>query len=482
MVTTNFRNTIRKLSILVTFVFAAHVALPQSNFQSDGTLKSPQSVPVGCAQKAQVDTGVSYYVTSVEATSRHRIALFDLSANADLYGYASDAQFQHSAQVSDRPGTADEHIEMQPAGDRLYFSVDGQHTKDGATFYVLVNDLSGGFVDEGTPNAPVLIRNDADYYGQVVCNSYYVAKVRPNLIYDIVMTPHVDDADINVYHGLEKGIPIASGFSSGTEAELVRVLSTTDHILLHVDGALSTDGTSFSLRVTEGTKLINEGTLSTPIELTVDEPYTGSVFTESYYSVHVDRGRIYRVQLIDSTDDTDLMVYHDINEGQIAGISDFGFMRTELVVVDALSDELHILVDGNSTEHGATYTILVEDDGPPRQNEGIVTVVPFQLQLGNVHRGQVSTNRSYYAVGVRPGLEYEVKIANLTDDADLYVYDDDETFTRIQALSNELGTNCDSVTVTADGDQLYIVVDGINYTHAGADFDLSVKVVESSDY
>ena len=435
----------------------------------------PIYVEVRCENHdGQVDTASSYYVASVAPEVDYVVTLTELRDNADLYSYNDDATFQDVEQVSANPEKINEVLMIRARNTRLYLSIDGKNTQAGTSFRLNITNAERIFRDEGTRNDPVFVLVDTPYFGEVECESYYSVNVQENKTYRVQMEEHLDDADIAAYDSDDFLIPLAHSFNLGTEAERFVVDSTTDGLYLKVDGRYTALGTSYVLKVTEAESR-NEGTSTDPLTLVVNRRHAGIVSTgDSHYSVDVVPNSVYRIEVSELNYDADLYVYHDADQSNLAGKSTYGAANSEVVVTFAESEELFIRVDGSLTEAGTEYSLIVKNDGPPRKSDGIVRIEPLKLTLGEIHHGQVNTNRSYYEVETIPGNLYEISISDLTDDADLYVYDNDATFTRIQDKSIVEGVGVDIVQVSASGPRLYIAVDGINYTFAGADYNLLV--------
>ena len=90
---------------------------------------------------------------------------------------------------------------------------------------------------------------------------------------------------------------------------------------------------------------------------------------------------------------------------------------------------------------------------------------------------------SYYLVqGITPGVEYTVTMANLTDDADVFLFQGDPTFESGPFSRLSTGTTTETFTVQANQNvtSFFIAVDGFK-TDKGAKYDLSVIVKPLSE-
>lgn len=461
------------------------VSILPGDFTYEGTPDRPELISAGFPHYGQVSTATSYYAVPVQPNTSYELSMTRLLDDADIRVY-DNSLFVTSIGDSWNTGIEPERILVTSTSDHLYLAVDGSYTEAGTSFVLLVVSttafsVSQEFVSEGSPEEPILLSTNVWHQGQVdSLASYYAIPVEPGRRYDVVMTDLLDDADVTVFGDHQYTSFLGDGLNPGREPERFSVSSQAHHLYLRVDGVHTHAGTSYDLFVSKTVTLRNEGTYGEPLTLNLEQPHAGSVYLEvSYYRVSVESGDTYRIEISRLSDDADLDVYHDRSMRDLAGSSSNLGTRAEVVVARAKTEHLHILVHGRATDEGATYTLLAKSDGPPRTSEGLVYIIPFDLRMGKVHHGQVSTSRSYYSVATEPGAEYEVTISELTDDADLYVYDDDATYTRIQAASRNESTDVDYVRVRASGRYLYIAVDGIDYTYDGASYDLVVTALTS---
>jgi len=107
---------------------------------------------------------------------------------------------------------------------------------------------------------------------------------------------------------------------------------------------------------------------------------------------------------------------------------------------------------------------------------GNLSDISIVLYQGKVGDGEVTGGKSYYLVqGATPGVDYTVTMTNLTDDADVFIYQGDPTYTTTPAERLATGTLTEAFTMAAQQDvtALYAVVDGLK-TVRGAKYTLSV--------
>ena len=197
--------------------------------------------------------------------------------------------------------------------------------------------------------------------------------------------------------------------------------------------------------------------------MTVGVPLTDTVAFNGFnaYAVPVIPGALYKISMTALTDDADLLFFGTdstftflascaVDNTRIIGVS------SEDCIVNASANSLYFAVDGSflSTSN-ATFTIDVESLSPP-------TNLLLSLPVSDM---TTQTSAAAYAVPVTPGVAYTISITGLTDDADLFIFGDDATFSSQAGCSIEntrfIGTTPEDCTLTSTGGTLYFVVDGV---------------------
>lgn len=207
----------------------------------------------------------------------------------------------------------------------------------------------------------------------------------------------------------------------------------------------------------------DHGTSTTvPAIMTVGQPQSDTVVRLGFndYAAAVTPGALYKISITSPTDDTDLLVFGAdssyttlatcaINNTSIIGTS------PEDCIMTAPGSTLYFSVDGTFLTAGAaTYVIDIElltETHPTLQT-------PFSDSTSQ--RGAV-----VYTVPVSSGVAYTIGMTGLSDDADLFVFGNDSTFTALAACSIDntrfIGTTPEDCTWTSSAGTLYFIVDGI---------------------
>ena len=208
-----------------------------------------------------------------------------------------------------------------------------------------------------------------------------------------------------------------------------------------------------------------EGSASNPVVVQVDVPHRGRVDTgTSYYVAEVTPDAAYQVELTDLSDDVDVYVYEDENYDYQTASSDRESTESESLTVRASGAYLYIAADGSYTDEGASFTLIVSEFAVTRET------TPYA--------GSVDTGMGHYSVDVVPGELYEISLTDLTDDADLFVYNNDGSFSYAAVSSEADGVSPEFVVVQSLGDVMYIGIDG-SYSTDGTPFTLDVVKVET---
>lgn len=199
-----------------------------------------------------------------------------------------------------------------------------------------------------------------------------------------------------------------------------------------------------------------------PTIMTVGQPQSDTVVRLGFndYAAAVTPGALYKISITSPTDDTDLLVFGAdstysvlapcaINNTSIIGTS------PEDCIMTAPGSTLYFSVDGTYLASGAaTYVIDIE----------LLTETHLTLQTPF---SDSTTQRSavVYTVPVSSGTAYTIGMTGLSDDADLVVFGNDNTFTAPTTCSTDntrfIGTTPEDCTWTSSAGTLYFIVDGI---------------------
>ena len=179
----------------------------------------------------------------------------------------------------------------------------------------------------------------------------------------------------------------------------------------------------------------SEGSLETPVQIEVGEPYYGSAGPGgiSYYRVTVERRADIYILVSDLAHSADLFYYGldptfeewvTLSEGEALGVEDY-FVEPGSTLHFSIVDHW----DGYS--HGQTYKILITEDfilSPEGiRIHGEIYTKAYELKSGNTHVQTVSTDGlNYYKTIVKNGPHLRIEVKNLPEHADLIWFDTQE--------------------------------------------------------
>jgi hypothetical protein len=197
--------------------------------------------------------------------------------------------------------------------------------------------------------------------------------------------------------------------------------------------------------------------------MTVGVPITDTVVFNGFnaYAVSVIPGELYKISISGLTDDADLLFFGTdstftflascaVDNTRFIGLS------SEDCIINAPGNALYFEVDGTFlSASSATFTIDVELLSAP-------TTLILSLPSSDM---TTQTSAAAYAVPVTPSVAYTISITGITDDADLFIFGDDVTFSSPATCSIDntrfIGTTPEDCTLTSTGGMLYFIVDGI---------------------
>jgi hypothetical protein len=213
--------------------------------------------------------------------------------------------------------------------------------------------------------------------------------------------------------------------------------------------------------------------------MTVGVPRTDTVFFGRFndYSVSVIPGELYKISITGLTDDADLLFFGP--DSTFTFLAPCAIDNTRIVdvigqpsspedcIVSAPGNVLFFSVDGRYllTSSSATFTIDVELLAPP-------TTLSLSVPFFDI---TTQTGAAVYSLSpTTTNIAYTVSITGLSDDADLYVFGNDGTFTSPAACSFDntrfIGTTPEDCTFSSLGGPLYFIVDGVFSSAATVDY------------
>lgn len=182
-------------------------------------------------------------------------------------------------------------------------------------------------------------------------------------------------------------------------------------------------------------------------------------FRFNFYSARVTPGEFYKISITSLSDDADLLVFGgDATFTFLAqcSIDNTLFLGTvpEDCVIRAQGGALYFGVDGSFVSPFSSfgfYTIAIE----------LVTATDLSLFVP-VTDAISRTGAEIYSVAAAPAGTYTVSLTLLSDDADLYVFGTDGTFTPpALCVGDNIGTAPEVCTFSTGGGTLYFIVDGL---------------------
>jgi hypothetical protein len=372
---------------------------------------------------------------------------FGIDAQNDGFGNSGDYEFQVTALPIDGTGTD------------LSSEVAGITPKP--------------ITSEGSTATPVDLSGTLPYPGRAGTNSSYyeIPNITAGQSYTVTLTDITADVDLHVYDDPAFTISLGSSATGGTSDEVVNPTSSDGSLYVEIT---SLSGGFFTLSAWPEGGYPAEGSIESPVDITSLRPYFGQVdTTNSYYAVTgVTSGETYLFSMTGLQEDLDLYVYSDSGFANLIGSSIAAGTASESTNVIPTGESVYIQVSNYEAISGSTFTLDVTM-GAGYVAEGSVAD-PVDVTGLRPYPGEADTTTySFYTVsGLTPGEFYQVEITGLSDDLDLYVYDDSEFLVEL-GMSMFWGTDDEMTVVSPSGSSLYIAIDGF-YSVAGSDFLLDI--------
>lgn len=418
-------------------------------------LWSSSNTAVATVDASGVVSGVQAGTATITATS---------GAVEGSAGVTIEAPTLQSITLSPSPAIVVQGLTQQITATGHYDNGSSADITDAVTWVssdVAIATVNGSGLASGVSPGDVLITASSGGVEASVTFSVNAATLQ-----SIAITP----ADDTVGLGGTKQYSATGSYNNGATADLTASVnwSSSDVVTVTIDDtalarglAIGTATIQASMAGVSGSTPVTVGYVSESQQLTVGTPHSGIVdLTTSTYQVAVTPGSSYTVTLTDLTDDADLYLYDSLGTELCRGMN--GGTSAESCTVTASESVLYITVGGNfaTTNGGATYTIAVVEES----QSGGYTSESVELVVGTPYSGMVDLTTSSYQVAVTAGSSYTVTLTNLTDDADLYLFDSSGTQL---CVGYNGGTTDESCTVTATESVLYISVSGAWATASG---------------
>jgi hypothetical protein len=303
----------------------------------------------------------------------------------------------------------------------------------------------------------------------------YAAPTIPGSLYKISITNLTDDADLLVY-GTDNTYTsrVLCAVDNTTPAGTTTSLTSPEDCIITAAGNtlyFAVDGTFLSVA--------NEAIFTIDVEpvpftnLNSSIPFADSVSqtTANAYAVSATAGAAETISLTGLTDDADLHVFG--NDSSFTNQAPCTFDNTRFTgttpedcSLTSSGGTLFFIVDGLfSTAPTMAFTATASPAAAVASpvSQGTITA-PQGLQLDIPTVGQVGqAGESFYVVnGLTTGARYTISITGLSGDADLAVYDSDNTFSNKAAclINNTgfVGIQAEDCTLLVSGNTVYFSV------------------------
>ena len=175
----------------------------------------------------------------------------------------------------------------------------------------------------------------------------------------------------------------------------------------------------------------------------------------NYYAATVIPGELYKISITGLDDDADLFVF--------GTDSTFTFLATcsidNTAFFDSFPEDCVIRASGGTLYFGVDGTFLSASAGLYTIRVELLTMTVLSTPFTDTI---ARTDAGVYSVPVAAGT-YTISIFGLSDDADLYVFGNDSSFTFPVRCRNTLfsGTTPENCTLTSGSGNLYFIVDGL---------------------
>ena len=266
---------------------------------------------------------------------------------------------------------------------------------------------------------------------------------------------------------------------------LATAVSPGSSLITAIHSSSATQGATSLYTSTYGV----EGSVSSPVPLTIDSAYSGEVNAGSpstgdgysYYAVNVTPGAAYYVFLTGLDANAHLEVYDDSNfSNAICTSEEFGTTDEVCFAEGPANGVLYIAVNGDdtyfSTAQGASYNLIVRAGF---KDEGNGTNPPVNLTLNSTYNGQTGRyllnsgqyGTSIYTASIAATGRYTITITNPSEDVSFMVLD---PFSVVECSSDNAGLADESCSFQAEDVPVRILVSSPNDSVIGASYDVTI--------
>ncbi len=314
--------------------------------------------------------GFNAYAVAVHPGSVYKISITEPTDDVDLLYFGTDSTFNFLAPCAiDNTaliGISPEDCVVTAPGNVLYLGVDGSFLFfDAASYTVDVELLNPADL---TLSVPV---HDSK---KRITAGLYAVPVSPGANYVAAVTGLSNDADLYVFADGTIEAPSACLIDNtrftGTTAEDCTISAASSTLYIIVDPIFSSspsmDFTAFAVPAPVVASPANEGSIATPVALSVDAPEVGQAGFNgtSYYAAAVTPGARYTVSVVGFSNNGNLTVYNNDSTFTTAAactIDNTFFAGTtpEDCTLTASGATLYFSVTANTQSGGIAYVTLV---------------------------------------------------------------------------------------------------------------------------
>ncbi|MDH5752559.1 MAG: PKD domain-containing protein, partial [Deltaproteobacteria bacterium] len=388
-------------------------------------------------------------------------ATYQANGTSDLVYYADDLNVPGENLVITSYGDVDQPITGTYMANLCYWEYD---KCDGVPYNP--ENFYGTFTATRDPDLGSSLNPQYEIYTRhgvrsIFGANYYQVDVEPWVDVEVRITNVTDDVGLAVY--TDSTYTNAISCTTATTGP-----GTSDEVCLFPGlGGVLPFAVSYNGIGTEAEYDVNVISKSTLTFGTADLPHNGTAYNvgiQLFQITGLTAGQTYTVNLTNISNDVDLFVY-DLPDRTNLLCSSEGF-ADETCDVIAPGNMLYVAVDNYWGDSGDTYTLDVQQYIPSYPVLNYPAEFPYvkntTVAYGYSEVFQVNTLGSGY---------YYISLTNLTEDIDLYVYDDAGL---VNLLCSSTTYNNEYCWVLTSGTSFYVMLE--NWGTLGAPFTLDVEL------
>lgn len=448
----------------------------RSLYQSEGTTTTPLPLTLGVDLPYNGETGAAsshYEIAGLTPGQAYTITITGLVSGQEFYGYdALENVGKLTSSYYKCDGTSiDTNCTLRAIGTSVWLTVTNANLPN--TFSI--DAALSPYQFEGTIDAPVPMSFQVPHNGMVdFSNSYYeISGLTAGQTYVVTATGVSTASYIYMYiynDALNVGSTVYGDYVCYKSAydgdeKYCAVTPTGSSIWIMVDGSDYGAGALYTLNsdVAMDTQTADLDYSAVPAVF----PYAGTTDnTASVYTIlGLQPNQYYDVTLTNLSADLDLSVSASYNYLNSDCVPATGTTNEACGFTTDSTGQMVITVSGTKTLYGGSFTLGVNSG---LENQGTLDV---PVDVGVSYSGEVGYGASYYRItGLLPGTFYAVSLDNMTDMADLYLYEAGD-YATVACQSKNTVTTAELCGAVSDiSGYLWVKVDGLSLT--GAAFNL----------